>query len=71
MVISCLTNYVYSTSGKLYSKFNWNPDWNIFVKIAYNERKTTDFKDAKPVNHIIYWFDTNILQRIRKDSNTT
>jgi CRISPR/Cas system CSM-associated protein Csm5 (group 7 of RAMP superfamily) len=69
--IYCLTNHVYSTTGKLYSSYNWNLDWNIFVKIAYNERKITNFKDAKPVNHIIYWFDTNILQRIRKDSKTT
>lgn len=71
MVTSCLTNHVYSTSGKLYSKFNWNPDWSIFIKIAANERKTMSFKAIKPVNHIICWFDRNILQRIGKDSKTT
>lgn len=69
--IYCLTNRVRSTTGKLYSLYNWNPDWNIFLKMAINECRTMSFKAIKPVNRIICWFDRNILQRIGEDSKIT
>lgn len=64
MVVYHLTNRVYTPWGKQYSMFHWRPSWWVFITIAakYNN---------KEVNHIIYWFDTNILNRISKDTRQT
>lgn len=70
-MVTSLTNNVYTPWGKSYQKFRWNADWNIFIKIAERERKTSSFKDTKSVNHIIYWFDTEVLQKINTERKVT
>lgn len=71
MDIHALTNRVYTPWGKPYSKMCWRNSWNVYINLATRERKTSNFKEITPINHIIYWFDTNILQRIGKDSSNT
>lgn len=71
MVIYSISNKIYTPWGKQYQLFHWKPSWWVFLKIAEKERQNLSFKAKKPVNHILYWFDTNILQRINKDSTFT
>lgn len=62
MVIYSLTNRVYTPWGKQYQSFHWRPSWWVYIKLE---------KTHKSVRHIICWFDTNILQRIGKDTKVT
>lgn len=71
MVLYSLTNRVYTPWGKQYQSFHWRPSWKMFINLANRELKINSFRDIKPINHIIYWFDTMILQRIGKDTKFT
>ena len=71
MVIYSITNRAYTPWGKRYNLFHWRASWWVYISLAERERKTLPFKADKPVNHILYWFDTNILQRIGKDTKFT
>lgn len=70
-MVNALTNKVYTPWGKRYNIFNWNKEWDTFIKISDKEVYTKDFTENKHVRHIIYWYDTNILQRISIDSKFT
>lgn len=70
-MVNALTNKVYTPWGKRYNIFNWNKEWNTFIKISNKEVYTKEFTENKPVRHIIYWYDANILQRISIDSKFT
>ena len=62
MVLYSLTNRVYTPWGKQYQSFHWRASWWVYTNLE---------KTHESVRHIIYWFDTNILQRIGRDSNFT
>lgn len=62
MVVNFLTNHVYTWWGEKYGRFKWDDNWETFLLVSSKEQS---------VRHIIYWFDTNILRRIGKDSKTT
>lgn len=70
-MVNALTDKVYTSWGKQYNTFNWNIEWNVFIKISNKEVNTKEFLENKPVRHIIYWYDTNILQKIGIDSKFT
>lgn len=71
MVMHSLTDYTHTTWGAKYSSFNWRPEWYVFIRMQNRELNTMPFHVHKPVAHIIYFFDTNILQRFGKDSEAT
>ena len=62
MVLYSLTNRVYTPWGKQYQSFHWRASWWVYTNLE---------KTHESVRHIIYWFDTNILQRIGKDTKFT
>lgn len=68
MVLFSLTNKTYTPWGKQYKQFHWKSSWWVFINFANKERATMEFNEVKPVNHIIYWFDTEVLQKIGKDT---
>ena len=70
-MVTCLSNKVYTPWGKQYSSMNWREDWNIFIRLAEKEVTSKSFKETKSINHIIYWFDTEILQKIHVDKKVT
>lgn len=71
MVAYSLTNRVYTPWGIQYKKFNWRESWRIFLNLRDKEVKNKTFRDTKPINHIIYWFDTNILCKINCEKKST
>ena len=70
-MVTCLSNKVYTPWGKQYSSMSWREDWNIFIRLAEKEVTSKSFKETKSINHIIYWFDTEILQKIHVDKKVT
>lgn len=62
MVLYSLTNRVYTPWGKQYQSFHWRASWWVYTNLE---------KTHESVRHIMYWFDTNILQRIGKDTKFT
>lgn len=72
MVIHSLTNKVYTSWGVRYELFNWRPEWYTFIRIQNRECNKDEFHCiSDSVKHIIYWFDTNILQKIGIDKEPT
>lgn len=73
MVIHVLHNSAYTSWGEPYSKFEWDDNWKIFLRLSEKERLNVDFHSPqkKYVNNIITFFDNGILQRMRKDTLTT
>lgn len=71
MLINSLTSYIYTVWGAKYSDFNWRPEWYAFIRMQNKEIKERPFNAYKPVAHIIYFFDTKVLQRIGKDHRVT
>lgn len=71
MVIYSLTNKPYTTWGTQYQAIHWKPSWWVFVNLAEKELKTKTFSENKVVNHLIYWFDSQIIQRIAYEKKTT
>lgn len=72
MVIHSLTNKVYTSWGVRYTLFNWRPEWYTFIRIQNRECNKDWFHyNDDSVKHIIYWFDTNILQKIGIDKEPT
>lgn len=72
MVIHSLTNKVYTSWGIRYSLFNWRPEWYTFIRIGNRECNKDEFHCiSTSVKYIIYWFDTNILQKIGIDKEPT
>ena len=70
-MVTYLSNKVYTPWGKRYSSMNWREDWKIFIRLAEKEITSKSFKETKSINHIIYWFDTEILQKIHVDKKVT
>lgn len=73
MVIHNLTDKVYTSWGVRYKLFNWRPEWYTFIRIQNRECKEKQriHLTNLTVKHVIYWFDTNILQRIGIDKEPT
>lgn len=83
MVINSLTNYIYTPWGVRYNQFNWRNEWYCFLNINKKQVKSLGIyseldyihncntKSKYTTAHLLYWFDTNILQRISKDSTQT
>lgn len=71
MVLFSVTNRVYTPWGKQYQQFHWRTSWWVFINLATKERTTNQFMSNKPINHILYWFDNEILQKIGKDTRFT
>lgn len=79
MVIHSLTNEIYTSWGVRYELFNWRPEWYTFIRIQNREVGPTRDRTGKDwfhyygpsVHHIIYFFDTHILQRIGIDKEPT
>lgn len=65
--IYSLTDQLYTPWGVRYSSFTWQPEWYTFIRIQNREIKELEFHEffkTPTVAHIIYWFDTLILQQI-------
>jgi len=72
MVIHSLTDKVYTSWGVRYELFNWRPEWYTFIRIQNREcNKDRFYYISNSVKYIIYWFDTNILQKIGIDKEPT
>lgn len=72
--ICSLTNQVYTTWGARYNSFIWRPEWYTFIRIQNRELKEIEFHKyfkTPTVAHIIYWFDSLILQKIGIDDKKT
>lgn len=61
----------YTHWGVPYYKLKWKEEWKIFETLANKEINSLPFNCNKPIRHIMCWFDSNILQRIGKESNIT
>lgn len=71
MLINSITNHTHTSWGMPYTAINWLPEWYTFVKLQNKEIKQRDFNERKDVAYIVYWFDTNILQKIGIDKLKT
>lgn len=72
MVIHSLTDKVYTSWGVRYELFNWRPEWYTFIRIQNRECNKDSFHYiSDSIKYIIYWFDTNILQKIGIDKEPT
>lgn len=78
--INCITDRAYTSWGKPYSKYQWDDIWITLLGMARKERKrirpfnnnVNSFrKDLYSLDHIIYWFDYNVLQTIRVETYRT
>lgn len=74
MVVYSLTNHIYTTWGVKYSSFNWRPEWYTFLRIQKRELKELEFHESfkiQTVKYLVFWFDTQILQKIGVDKDLT
>ena len=76
MIIYNLYHGPYYVYGQKYSDVKWRNEWYTFLKLAEKEREEYKFNSSflqsyNSINHILYWFDANIIQSIDKVSKTT
>lgn len=71
-VIPCLTNRTHIT-GVNYKDISWNINWKTFINLYYKELENKEFHTytQDSIQHIICWFDRNIIQRIPYDDKIT
>lgn len=71
--VTCLTNKAYTAWGQPYSDFRWNDFWETVFELIKKELRDADYihlskpQRQKTLVYIIYWFDTNILQKFPID----
>ena len=76
MIVHNLYYGPYYAYGQRYNSVNWRNEWYTFLKLAEKEREEYEFNSSflqsyNSINHILYWFDANVIQSIDKVSKTT
>lgn len=74
MKVNSLTTFSYTTWGRKYNQFEWRDEWKIFLRIVEREIRTIEFHKffkTLTVSHILWFFDTQILQCIEDNRVTT
>lgn len=74
MVVNSFTVHPYTCWGARYNSFEIKDEWKIFINLANKEKEKYTFHEffkKATISHIIYWFDTNILQEMLPFENAT
>lgn len=70
-MINSIAGKTYTHWGVPYHNFKWKQEWNIFETLANKEINSLPFNCEKPIRHIMYWFDKNVLQQIGIEKKVT
>lgn len=70
-MITSIAGKIYTHWGVQYHNIKWKEEWKIFEALSNKEINSLPFNSEKPIRHIMWWFDKNVLQQIGIESKVT